>query len=171
MEMKKELEEKLDEEDAIELTPEEEEKNAEEDARARFTFDPLNKVFDDRKRRVTYLQECSRVTLAKPLPTEHETLIEMRRGMHTRIYNQYRKEKCRNGVVQQSDLTDGQQEGLKTLKKRISEGEIVVLKTDKSGKLCVATRDAYREMVHAGNDKVIGRKETQEKLMDTLWPG
>ena len=86
MEMKKELEEKLDEEDAIELTPEEEEKNAEEDARARFTFDPLNKVFDDRKRRVTYLQECSRVTLAKPLPTEHET-----QGMHTRIYNQYRK--------------------------------------------------------------------------------
>ena len=53
--------------------------------RSRMTFDPINRIYDDRKRRVTDLDECSRVTLPKPLPTKEETLIEMRRGIHAKI--------------------------------------------------------------------------------------
>ena len=39
----------------------------EEDAKSRAVYDPLKKTFDPRKRRVTDLVECDRVTLPKPL--------------------------------------------------------------------------------------------------------
>ena len=64
-----------------------------------------DKIFDDRKRRVTDLQECSRVTLPKPLPTKEKTLIEMRREIHAIIYKNYRQEKCKKDGEQQSNLT------------------------------------------------------------------
>ena len=95
-------------------------------------FDPINKIFDDRKRRVTDLDECSRVTLPKPLSTKEETLIEIRRGIHAKIYNDYRKERCKKKKEQESNLTEQQQKGLKSLEKRIQEVEIIILKNDKS---------------------------------------
>ena len=49
-------EEVEDEEEKVELTLEEEEKMEEIEAKSRPTFDPVTKVYDDRKRRVTYLQ-------------------------------------------------------------------------------------------------------------------
>ena len=66
-------------------------------------------------------------------------------------------------------MTEEQQAGLKSLKKRIQEGEIVVIKTDKSGKLCVSTRDEYVKMgmMHAGKDKKITRKEIHEMEKQT----
>ena len=51
----------------------------EDEARCRQVFDPVEGVFDDRKRRVTDLDECNRVTLPKPLPVNEEALLELRR--------------------------------------------------------------------------------------------
>ena len=76
IQMHKELGEKLEGEEEVEMTPEEQEMLEEIEAKSRLTFDPVDKIFDDRKRRVTDLKECSRVTLPKPLPTQHETFIE-----------------------------------------------------------------------------------------------
>jgi hypothetical protein len=61
-------------------------------------------------------------------------------------------------------MTEKQLRGLKSLRKRIQEGELVVLKTDKSGKLCVATREEYIKLgqVHASKDKKISMKEIAE---------
>ena len=82
--IQKELDEKVDDDqDEVELTQEEEDALEEQEARTRMTFDPINKIFDDRKRRVTDLDECNRVTLPRPLPTNEETLIGMRRSIHT----------------------------------------------------------------------------------------
>ena len=39
----------------------EEERREEDEARCRQVFDPVERVFDDRKRRVTDLDECNRV--------------------------------------------------------------------------------------------------------------
>ena len=51
-----------------------------------------------------------------------------------------------------------------TWQKRIKEGDIMVLKTDKNQKLCVATRAEYIKMgmMHASKDKKIGSKEIHE---------
>ena len=46
----------------------EEERKQEEEERMRQTYDPISGVYDDTKRRVTDLKECSRVTLPRPLP-------------------------------------------------------------------------------------------------------
>ena len=160
----KEIAERVDAEDQVEMTQEEEDKMEETEARTRMTFDPINKIFDDRKRRVTDLDECSRVTLPKPLPTNEETLIEMRRGIHAKIYKDYRRENCKKNGEQEPNLTEQQQLGLKSLKKRIQEEDIIILKTDKSGKLCVASVEEYIRMgkEHAGKDKLVSRKEIAE---------
>ena len=55
----------------------------------RQTFNPLNKIYDDRKRRVKDLPECSIVSLPKPLPVEEEAWIEMRRGINTKIFGKH----------------------------------------------------------------------------------
>ena len=164
IQLHKENDEKLDDTEEIELTQEEKDTIEEEEAKSRQTFDPLTKTFDDRRRRVTDLAECNRVTLPKPLPTHQETMIEMRREIHAQIFKKYKQEKCTKDGEQESNLTPEQQAGLKSLKKKIKDGDIIVLKTDKSGKLCVASRDAYVKMgmIHTEKDKKIGWNEIQE---------
>ena len=62
MQISKETEEKIDG-DAIEITEEEQEKLDELGAQCRQIFNPIEKTYDDHKRRVTDLKECSRVSL------------------------------------------------------------------------------------------------------------
>ena len=80
MQLNKENDEKVEEGDAVEITEEEQERFDELNAQCRQIFDPVEKVFDDRKRRVTDLRECTRVTLPKPMKERDEALIEIRRG-------------------------------------------------------------------------------------------
>ena len=55
-------------------------------------------------------------------------------------------------------MTEAQLKGLKSLKKRVKEGQIVICKTDKSGKFGVASLEAYKQMgeVHTRGDEEIG---------------
>ena len=88
----------------------------------------------------------------------------MRRGIHAKIYKDYRREKCKKNGKQEQNLTEQQRQGLKSIKKRIQEEDIIILKTDKSGKLCVASVEEYIRMgkEHAGKDKLVSRKEIAE---------
>ena len=54
-----------------------------------------------------------------------------------------------------STLTKGERMGLESLKKRIKEGEIVVVETDKSGKFSVMNQDEYLQAgdLHVVNDR------------------
>ena len=54
--------------------------------------------------------------------------------------------------------------GLKKLKKRISEGEIIICQTDKSGRLAVMPMDMYHEaaMVHIGKDVEVDFEEAEK---------
>ena len=90
----------------------------EEDAKSRQIFDPIEKIYDDRKRRVTDLVECSRVTLPKPLSVKREAQIEMRREVHNRIYQDYRREACNRDDEQEDNLNDDEKSGLKSLLKK-----------------------------------------------------
>ena len=128
-------------------------------------YDTKARRFDDRKRRVTDLKECARVTLPRPLDTKHEALIERRRGTNERIYSEYRKEECNQKGNVRGNLTEEEKDGLKSLQKRMKNQEIVILKTDKSGKMCVVTREEYIRMgqEHTGKDAEIDRKTIIEK--------
>ena len=136
----------------------------EAEAVSRQIYDPVRKEYDDRCRRATDLKECSRVTLPKPLGVANEAMIEMRREAHMRVFREFREKHCVRDGSQKSNLTEEEQEGLKTLMKRIKEGELVVMKTDKSGKFCVTTKEKYVEMGmdHVKNDKEVTREELRE---------
>ena len=139
MEKQKEIEEQTEE--PVEQTEEEKEKMEELEAEQRQTFCPVNKIYNDRKRRVTDLPECSRVTLPKPLPTSEEALIEIRRGIHGKIVNTFRQEHCNKKGEQRPNITEQEQKGLESLVKRIHQEDLIVMKTDKSGKFCITTRE------------------------------
>ena len=55
----------------------------------------------------------------------------------------------------QENLTASEKRGLRKLTRRVKAGEIVITETDKSGKLCICSMDAYIKMgdVHAEKDR------------------
>ena len=85
-----------------------------------------------------------------------------------------KKEGKRNNdkINQECDnLTESERRGLSKLRKRIQKGEIVVVKTDKSGKLAVMEKEKYRIMGLKGclEDRKIDRQELlkiEKKLND-----
>ena len=137
----------------------------EEEAKKRQIFDPLEKVIDMRKRRVTDMKENSRVILPKPLTAHEEAKIAVRREHFEEVFSEYCQEHCSEKGEQKSNLTFSQRNGLRKLKKRIKDGEIVVMLTDKSGKLAVSDVESYMEMgaVHTSKDTEVG-DETVRKI-------
>ena len=158
------------EEIETEKDEEKEQKRKEEEARMRQVFDPLEKNYDEGKKRVTDLEECSRVVLPKPLSVRRETEIEMRREAHNNVYQEYRREFCNKEGEQKMNLTEEERLGLKRIQKRIKDGDMIVMKTDKSGKMSVTDRENYVKMgqEHVKDDKRIDREEVKkiDKLMN-----
>ena len=81
----------------------------------------------------------------------------------------YLKEKADENGNQKVNLTQSQKQGLKKLKVRIKNGEIVCLLTDKSGKICVTTMDNYLAMgkVHTDQDQEVNEEKVAEIERDT----
>ena len=138
--------------------------NEELEAKSRQVYDPINGEFDPRRRRVTDLQECDRVYLPKPLDIVNEANIEARRAMHSKVYEEYRQRNCDKNDEQKTNLEENEARGIKKIQKRLQEKELVYLKTDKSGKGCLATVEKYRELgkEHVEKDEKIDRKVVRE---------
>ena len=147
-----------------ELTQEEVENSEELEARCRQVFNPETQEYDARRRRVTDLQECSRITLPKPLKAEDEAKLELRKTTQMGIFKKFLAENTNKNNDQKSNLTRQEQEGLKSLQKRIKEGDIIILKTDKSSKFTVTNRQEYLKMgeEHVNKDKIVNRQELIE---------
>ena len=151
----------------------EDEKEREEmelaDAMSWEVFDPVEKVFNMQKRRVTDLAHNAYVILPPAQPIEYESLLELRRLKQSQVFREYREEHCDDQGRQKSNITRQQAEGLKKLKKRCDEGEIVVCSTDKSGRLCVMPMEMYQELgkVHTAKDTEVDEEfvnDTQRRL-------
>ena len=99
MTINKEAEEKLSDDEGIGVEEDEEDEELEEEmeileAETRQIYDPKRRIFDDRKRKVTDLKECARITLPKPMDTNNEAMVEMKRGTNNKIYEEYTEEVC-----------------------------------------------------------------------------
>ena len=113
MTLSKEYEEQLDDEDEVEMTEEEKSKIDDRSAMSRQTFDPVEKIYDDRKRLAT-------VTLPKPAKLQDEANLELRRNAQGKAYNEYRVANTMNEKgEQQPNLTSDEQDGLKSIMKKI----------------------------------------------------
>ena len=164
MTVSKELEEQKNKHSEVIDEESDKVKEIEIEAKSRQVFDPVEKEYDERKRRVTDLKECNRVTLPKPLPASEEAKIELRKNTHTEIFENYRRENCNKFGEQKSNLTKDEREGLKSLEKKIKERKLIVIKTDKSSRFAVCSEEAYLRMgrVHTSKDKAV----TREKLLE-----
>ena len=141
-----------------------------EQARARQVYDCVDKTYDERKQRVTDLKECTRIFLPKPLQVDKEAQLETRRELHQRVSENYRRENCNDRGAQESNLTQEEMRGIRKLEQRKNSGELVVIMTDKSSKLCVMKRSDYLLLgeEHVGKDKIIERTEVMkiEKILN-----
>ena len=109
--------------------------------------------------------------MPKPLPTSEVACIETRKSSHMARFNTYKEENCNKWEDQQTNLTEEEAEGLKSLQKCIKNKEIIIVKTDKSGKLAVTDKETYLEMgrKQIEGDIEIDRKEIRrrEKIINS----
>ena len=87
----------------MEVAPEKKERRGEKRKRSGENRENVG-VYDARKRRVTDLKECARVTLPKPLTVTEEAKIELRREIYRKKYSEHKEVKTKNGE-QISNLT------------------------------------------------------------------
>ena len=137
------------------------------------------KTFDQSKRRVTDLKECSEVFLPKARDEKIECKMEIIRNVIMKQFNAYKKkikteierrnekkgenyplEKDQNG----NNLSRNEVRGLKKLQKRVKDGEIAIIKKDKSGKSTAILKEDYLKMGKKSNaeDRKVSRKERKE---------
>ena len=113
--------EKVKEKEYEGFSPEEREELEMIDSKARMIYDPLEKVYDNRRRRVTDLRECIRIILPKPLNPDEESKIKVRKRTQKEVYEKYVKKHTNKQHEQKSNLTKSEKEGLKSLIKRINK--------------------------------------------------
>ena len=116
------------------------------EAEGRRVYDPITKHFDHGNKLPTDCSENKHVTLPKSVDNFTENSLEMIRERVTKLFREYRSKNCNDKGDQKSNLTPKEVRGLRKLRKRVKNKSIVVLKTDKSGKLTVMERDIYEKM-------------------------
>ena len=161
----------------IKLTRAEQELFADEEASSRNIYDEGVQVYDVRKRNIRDIKNNPRVTLPKPLSGHEEAMIACVQADFMRIFNEYMAKNCGEaGNIKTPNLTIAQLRGLRSLLKRIRAREIMVVPTDKSGKLMVVNWSVYvRNMEKIiGSDREVGWAEvgpTQDRMNGhvSLW--
>ena len=133
--------------------------------KARMVFDRESVTMDFTKRRVTDLKGNANVTLPKArggfnMEAKLETLRTEAMGVNIR----YIGENCGKEGRQKTNLTVSEAKGMKSLLKRVKEGETVVVPTDKTSKLAVMSRAAYIKagLAHTVGDTEVGWVELKE---------
>ena len=115
-------------------------------AEGRRIFDPIGKCFDHGNKRATDLSENSKVNLPRPCDPQTESSIELLKRNILKSFKKCQRKYCNDKGEQKSNLTREEMRGLRKLRKRVQNNEILVLKTDKSGKLTVIDREQYTKM-------------------------
>ena len=106
------------------------------------------------------MAENSKVILPRPCSNSVESSIEMIRNKVMEKFKKYRKRECNKWGEQKNNLTRKENRGLRELKQRVKDGEIVILKTDKSGKLTVMKLGEYDKL---GKEKCLGDKKIERE--------
>ena len=136
-----------------------------DEAKMRQIYDDEERSLNFAKRRVSDIKGNARVILPKRMRDfELETRLETLRVECRGVFSEYMAKNCNKYGAQRSNLTKGELKGLKSLKKRISEGEIVIIPTDKTSNFAVLTRATYEAagLKHTKNDIEVGWPELEE---------
>ena len=128
---------------------------------------------DARGLRVTDYKHNSRVIFPKAQAGDKENNLEVMRAELLHHHREWVKTNCNCRGEQKPNLNSKEQAGLKNIKKRVADGDLVILPTDKSGRFGVMSMATYIKagMVHVGDDQEVGieeRKSNQRVLNGTV---
>ena len=129
-------------------------------------FSPEENKISHSKRYCTDLPTNRRITPPAPLPVAQSVIINNLKDKLKAVGAAYLKDSCdKDGYPLRQNLPPETRAGIKTLQKRVKEGEIAVMPTDKSGRLSVNWKENYLELMntHVQGDSVITMEE-QSKL-------
>ena len=134
------------------------------DAESRMIFTNRDRVFDWSRQRATDVKNNTRVILPRPMSALEESKLAVLRLEWNALFDRYLAEECGEGGEQTSNLTAQERRGLKSLKQRVKDGEIVVLQTDKSGRFAVMSMKTYITAgeKHTAKDSEVGWEEVKE---------
>ena len=121
--------------------------------------------FNFANRRVSDIKGNARVILPKKAKNFNiEANLEMLRTECMYAFRQYTNEKCGNKGEQVSNLSREELKGMKSLKTRIKDAELVVVPTDKTGKFAVMSRETYEVSggKHTRGDILAGWNKLEE---------
>ena len=138
-------------------------------AESRSVYDEESKSVNLNKLRVTDYKKNSRVILPRAQTNSKEANLEVLRREIQESHKVWMEQHCNCKGEQVMNLCADELDGLKTIRKRISDGEIVVLPTDKSGRFAVMSFDTYVKagMVHVNGDEEVSvddLKKNQKKI-------
>jgi hypothetical protein len=154
----------------VELTSLEKDLFADVEAETRNTYDEVVRIYDVRKKNIRDIKQNPRITLPRALTGPEEAVIACVKQDMSEIYREYLAKNCdEKGRITQPNLSSKELRGLRSLLKRIKNREVMVLPSDKSGKLTVVSWDIYIQNMQKiiGEDKAVGWSEvgpTQARL-------
>ena len=107
---------------------------------------------------------CASLIIPQPGPLREESVMAgMKEKMMFEV-RKYIKEECNESGWPKSNLTRSEVDGMKELKEKIKRKEIVVFKSDKSGKMTVDSMENYSEAisVHTEGDTEIDERRVEK---------
>ena len=121
-------------------------------------YDIKDNKFDFSVMRPTELPFNKKVCLPKAVELEHEVAMH---DLKTRLIKVTETYVASNTNKPSSNLTETEKSGLKSIKQKVKNGDIVVFETDKSSRLSVDSPTNYRLACapHIQNDEVVSIKE------------
>ena len=151
----------------------ENEKEDEEAVEENETLDLEKKTVDYSRMRATDLATCTRLIVPKAGTIRDESIMSGMKEKMLDEVNKYIKEECNGGGWPKTNLTRSEVAGMQELKNKVKSEEIVVFKSDKSGKLTVDSLENYSEAIlgHTEADVEIGMedvKKIEENMNDHL---
>ena len=113
------------------------------------------------RKKVTYFRRNSRVVLPRAQSGIKESNLEVLRRELDQSHRHWMKAHCSCKGDQVMNLDEFELDGLRSLRKRVSDGEIVILPTDKIGWFVVMSMSTYIKAgeVHVEGDEEIRLKE------------
>ena len=131
------------------------------EAQSRTIYLKEEKTFDYSRKRATDMKNNAKVYLPKALKVEEEAALEALRQEWLQVYKNHFQTA---GKQEESNLTSEEKDGIKSIRKRRKEGEIVIVPTDKSNRFSVMTLDTYLKAgkVHTNKDKEITAEEVKQ---------
>ena len=105
-----------------------------------------------------------RVDLPKATKPQQEAELSVRKEKYLNCFKKYRNQFCNSKGQQRSNLSKDQRLGLKSLQERVKKQEIVICKSDKSGKLVAVGPGEYLELdaQHIKDDRRLAQGEVED---------